>query len=128
MWIPLNVDTSGVPLAQEAGAVHEALTAQVGPPAVSVPTPDDLNTWAQETYVLSRSEASSAGFSTIITADVKGEQRVYVAETSRYKEVPDTKGGFLRYGVALRLVVHAIELEGSASLSLPTIAAKVQYG
>src|SRR5690242_4345945 len=109
MWEPLN---------------HDAVESQ---PA-AIPNPGELDTWSQQTFNLSRSAAIGLGFS-LGSIDVKGEQRVLVAEAARYKEVPDSDNKYrLRYGVALRLVVEATDLSGDTSISLPLLAAKVQVG
>jgi hypothetical protein len=118
MWQPVNYDAEPT-----ASATADAVAA-----GTTIPKGAELDSWSQETFCLSRSAAMTLGFS-IASIDAKGEQRVFVAEASRYKEVPAADGKTrLRYGVALRLVVHAVDFEGHASLSLPVLAAKVSFG
>src|SRR5690348_10214874 len=116
-WVPLNYDlpTGSRP----AGSNVSAITADLaGPAEEKVPTPDQLDSWDQEQYLLSQSAALSLGFA-VGDIDAKGSRVVVVAGMSHYAEVEDASGARLRYGVALRMTVHVTSVNLDIKASLP---------
>jgi hypothetical protein len=121
MWLPVHYDLKpGTPRATADRL--DALT-----PPTEIPKPDELTETEQEQYILSQSAALSLGFG-IGDVSVKGRRVVVVAGMSRYREVTDDQGTRLRYGVALRLVVHVLDVSADLTLSLPVVVAKAQLG
>lgn len=124
MWLPVHYD-----LPPGAGATGEApagLTRLAAP--AEIPKPNELNETEQEEYVLSQSAALSLGFA-IGDVSGKGQRVVLIAGMSRYREVMDQDSGSrLRYGVALRLVIHVLDVSAELTVSVPVVVAKAQLG
>src|SRR5690348_17242526 len=88
------------------------------------PGADQLRDWSQESYDLDVNIAASLGFA---VGQLSGSfsRRVLVFESSRSTEVTG-QGHTYRYGVALRVVVEAVDVKADGALTLPVVAAKVE--
>ncbi|GAB2722785.1 hypothetical protein ACX801_20930 [Arthrobacter bambusae] len=95
-----------------------------GPPAPSV---DELTGWEEENYQLSLNAALSLGFP-VAAVNGSASSQILIYGVSRFKDIDWTDGNTYRYGVALRVLIHVLNLKGDVSLTLPMIAAKVQIG
>jgi hypothetical protein len=121
-WLPLSADTSGLDT-ESVAALRGGAVEEVDPATIA--KPDDLDTWKWEQHRLETDVAASLGFA---VGALKGSarSRTVVAEFSRSKTIAVGKSQ-ARYGVAARLVVNVLGLEGEGNLTLPFVAAQAQF-
>jgi hypothetical protein len=114
--IPVNLSAEQVAAQPDDG---EATVTLPEPPAAST-----LANWQQESYSLDLSAAASLGFP---VGAVTGSytRHVMLFGASRWADIT-ANGHTYRFGVALRALVIASDIKGSANLTLPAIAAKVE--
>jgi len=106
-------------------SVHDAhVAAGLAAPVVERPGANDLDNWAQEAYSLDVNAATTLGFPVgNLSAGYKRQALMFGA--SRWKDVTTDEYTY-RFGVALRAIVVVSEIQGSAALTLPIVAAKVE--
>jgi hypothetical protein len=113
-----------VPVNFSAADAHAAagLGADLALPAI--PTVDQLNNWAQESYSLDVSAAASLGFP-VGNLATSTQRQALLFGVSRWTDVT-TGGHSYRFGVALRVIIVVSEIKGNGGLTLPVVAAKVE--
>lgn len=120
-FVPVNLSVSDVH--NMAGLpIGDALPEELKNP----PTATDLSSWQQEQYSLDVNAAASLGFP-MGSLDVKYRHQVLMFGSSRWKDVTAGQNSY-RFGVALRAMIVVTDITGSAALTVPIVAAKVETG
>jgi hypothetical protein len=121
-WLPLSSespDLNGDSMPALRGASVQHVEQQ------KIPKAGELDTWKWEQHRLESDVAASLGFG-IGSAKGAGRSRTLVAEFSRSKTV-SLGATQARYGVAARLVVNVLGIEGDINLTLPFVAAHAEF-
>jgi hypothetical protein len=122
-WLPLSTempDLNGDSVPALRGASVQQASRQ------QIPKAADLDTWKWEQHRLETDVAASLGFG-VASAKGGGRSRTLVAEFSRSKTVALGGGSQARYGVAARLIVNVLGIEGEINLTLPFVAAQAEF-
>jgi hypothetical protein len=121
-WLPLSTEIPDVN-GDSSPALRGASVPQVD--QRKIPKANELDTWKWEQHRLETDVAASLGFG-VASAKGGGRSRTLVAEFSRSKTVA-LGGSQARYGVAARLVVNVLGIEGEINLTLPFVAAQAEF-
>jgi hypothetical protein len=121
-WLPLSTEMPDVN-GDSSPALRGASVPQVD--QRKIPKANELDTWKWEQHRLETDVAASLGFG-VASAKGGGRSRTLVAEFSRSKTVA-LGASQARYGVAARLVVNVLGIEGEINLTLPFVAAQAEF-
>ena len=124
-----------LPVNMSAGALRASIARSKGAAGVDVDSTDlprdedipqaaDLSMWEQESYQLSARAAGSLGFP-LWSASTDDRVSIILFGVSRYADV-NTSDHTYRYGVAVRVLIEILDVNGTAKMSLPAIAAQVE--
>jgi hypothetical protein len=120
-WLPMGgsvQSTTGAPVAVGSLLVGES------PVAKTVLT--DLASWETETYEVSGTYAAELGIASV-DVSAKVDSRLFVFDFANYVDIGKEQNGRRfteRWGIAVRLIVHVLNLKGSFGLDLAGVAAK----
>ena len=112
------------PVNMSVEEVHAAAGLASGADMPTPPKADELDNWAQEDYSLSASAAASVGFP-VGNLNAAVQRNALMFGSARWKDVTAGEHTY-RFGVALRALVVVSDIKGSAALTLPIVAAKVE--
>jgi hypothetical protein len=121
-WVPI---TAQAPDEKRPEIAADGLLVPETGPVENVPDPGDLSDWSWDQYHLESGLSGKLGFS-VGAIGAAYNTRTLIAEFSRSKTIA-ADGTNACFGVAARLIVNVSNLEASANVTLPFVAAEAQY-